>query len=100
MGASSCTKHRPDENQVTGMDSNSTSNIWCNVCQTDEYILLESASRRRRNGSGVWDVDYTCMHCDSFYGHEIEIEDLNASTAFAIITLMQEPGHSVRVNPG
>lgn len=82
------------------MDSDSASTIWCNVCQTDEYVLLERARRRRRNGAGVWDVDYTCMHCDSFYGHEIDVENLNAAMAFAIITVMQEPGQSVRVNPG
>lgn len=82
------------------MDSDSASNIGCNVCQNDEYVLLERARRRRRNGAGVWDVDYNCMHCDSFYGHEIDVDDLNAAMAFAIITLLQEPGQSVRGNPG
>lgn len=81
------------------MDDESAPAIWCDQCQTDEYVLLERARRRRRNGTSYWDVDYTCTHCDSFYGHEIEVENLNATMAFAIITVMQEPGVGVRVNP-
>lgn len=81
------------------MDSESASTIWCDICQTDQYLLLERARRRRRNGESVWDVDYICTNCDRFYGHEIEIEDLNATMAFAIITVVQQPGIGVRVHP-
>ncbi len=88
-----------DPSVLDAIRAKETDLIWCTVCHSDEYVLLERARRRRRNGLGVWDVDYTCMSCDSFYGHEIEIENLNAKMAFAIITVMQQPGTSVRVNP-
>jgi hypothetical protein len=90
---------KPDPHIMDAIQIGVTDSIWCDECQTDAYVLLERARRRRHNGEGVWDVDYTCMQCDSFYGHEIEIEDLNAATAFAIITVMQQPGESVRVHP-
>lgn len=90
---------KPDPQIMDAIQAEKSGRIWCSVCDTDEYVLLERARRRRRNGSGVWDVDYTCMSCDNFYGHEIEIEDLNATMAFAIITVVQQPGISVRVHP-
>lgn len=92
-------KTTSDPHVVETIQTEEPERIWCDECDTDEYVLLERARRRQRDGSRVWDVDYTCMNCDSFYGHEIEIEDLNARTACAIITVMQVPGHSVRVNP-
>ncbi|ALV44874.1 hypothetical protein MB46_04485 [Arthrobacter alpinus] len=91
---------KPDPHILATIEADASDRIWCDECHTDQYVLLERARRRRRNGAGVWDVDYTCMHCDSFYGHEIEIDDLNAATAYAIITVMQQPGTSVRVNDG
>lgn len=93
-------KTKPDPKVLEIIQTGATDRIWCDECGTDEYVLLERARRRRRNGIGVWDVDYTCMNCDCFYGHEIEVENLDVKMAFAIITVMQEPGTSVRVNPG
>ncbi|WP_139244215.1 hypothetical protein [Arthrobacter alpinus] len=92
-------KNTSDPHALERIQTGETDQIWCDECETDEYVLIESARRRRRNDAGVWDVDYTCMNCDNFYGHEIEIDDLNTATAHAIITVMQEPGHSARVNP-
>lgn len=82
------------------MGDDSASKIWCETCRTDEYVLLERARRRRRNGVGVWDVDYTCTNCDNFYGHEIKIEDLKPAMAMAIITVIQDSRQGARLNPG
>ena len=76
------------------MDSESKDRIWCDVCGTDEYILIEHAHKRRHHKTSVWDVDYWCTECDSFYGHDIRPETLTTPMAYAIISLVQH------VNPG
>ncbi|RAN79656.1 hypothetical protein B5P43_12760 [Bacillus sp. SRB_336] len=45
--------------------------IWCQGCGTDEFLLVERARWRRRHGEGLWDIDYFCTKCDSFYGHVV-----------------------------
>ncbi|WP_104086579.1 MULTISPECIES: hypothetical protein [unclassified Arthrobacter] len=46
--------------------------IWCGVCDSDEYVIIERARWYRLEGEGSWDIDYTCMNCDSFYGHVVK----------------------------
>ena len=65
--------------------------IWCQQCQSDEHIVIEGARRRKRNGGGIWDVDYCCTHCDSFYRHEIQLETLSKAMAHAMISVIQQP---------
>lgn len=67
----------------------STEVISCGQCKTDAYILIERASRRKRKGLVIWDVDYTCTNCDNFYGHEIRPEALSKAMVHALVSVIQ-----------
>ena len=58
--------------------------IWCEVCGSDEYIFIERARWRRRQGDGSWDIDYTCTKCDSFYGHLVKDADVTPALMAAM----------------
>ncbi|MGO4384910.1 hypothetical protein [Specibacter sp. RAF43] len=58
--------------------------IWCETCGSDEFILIEKARWYRRRGEGMWDIDYTCTNCDSFYGHVVREADTTAALIAAM----------------
>lgn len=84
---------KPDPQIMAKVQAPATERIWCDECQTDQYILIEEARKRRHHGESTWDVDYTCTNCDSFCGHEIQTETLTTPMAFAIIELVQRKGY-------
>lgn len=59
--------------------------IWCEVCGSDSYILIERARWRRRHGDGFWDIDYMCTNCDSFYGHVVKDEEVTPALMAAMV---------------
>lgn len=64
--------------------------IWCDVCGTDKYILIELARWRRRHGVEFWDIDYTCTNCDNFYGHVVKDPDVTPALAAALSVATNE----------
>jgi hypothetical protein len=76
-----------DKTLATGKDSK-VGRIWCDVCGSDDYILIERARWRRLVDEGSWDIDYSCTNCDSFYGHVVRESDVTQSlmAAMAIAT--------------
>lgn len=87
-------------NRITSTTNGSAANsggddesapLWCGVCGTDEYILIEMARWRRRRGTGAWDIDYTCTNCDSFYAHAVADEDITAALIAAMSVATREP---------
>ncbi|AIY00909.1 hypothetical protein ART_1310 [Arthrobacter sp. PAMC 25486] len=74
------------------MDGASKQRIWCEVCDTDEYILIEHAHKRRHHKASTWDVEYSCTECETFYAHDIFSETLTTPMAYAIIAIVQRSG--------
>lgn len=79
-------RHLPTEqgNLLENVQETPADRIWCDVCGTDEFVLVERARWRRRHGQGFWDVDYVCTRCDRFYGHVVRDQDVTPAVLAAM----------------
>lgn len=77
-----------DEKTPATVQDSKAGKIWCDACDSDDYILIERARWRRLFDEGSWDIDYSCTNCDSFYGHVVRQSDVTLSlmAAMAIAT--------------
>lgn len=73
-----------DPNLLKAVEESHADQIWCGVCGTDEFVLVEKARWRRRHGEGTWDVDYFCSKCDSFYGHVVRDAEVTPAILAAL----------------
>lgn len=80
-----------DAQVLAAVVSPASGRIWCEECRTDDFILIEQARRVRNHGDDIWDVDYTCMNCESFYGHLVDGSDVSAAFLAAMALVVQEP---------
>jgi hypothetical protein len=48
--------------------------LWCDECQTDERLIIESIDTLRPPRTGLVEVTYTCVGCGFFYTHAASLE--------------------------
>ncbi|WP_104086582.1 hypothetical protein [Arthrobacter sp. GMC3] len=82
-----------DEQILAIVQETKADGIWCVVCSSDKYILIERARWRHRIAEGSWDVDYTCTKCDSFYGHVV-MESVVTAALMASMAAATNDAHS------
>lgn len=82
---------KADQSVHASVEAATVSRLWCEVCGTDEFLLIEKARWRRRLGEGSWDIDYTCTSCDTFYGHVVKDSDVAPSLFAAMAAVGGDP---------
>lgn len=85
------TKTTIDHHLLAANAAPAAGRIWCAECHSDEFILIEQARRRRNHGADIWDVDYTCMKCENFYGHLVDGIDVSDEFLAAMALVVQQP---------
>ncbi len=88
-----------DPKLLAGAPESPADRIWCGVCGTDEFILIEHAAWRRHSGRGGWDIDYTCTNCDSVYGHAVRDADATPALLAAMAAARNEAAQDPAKEP-
>ncbi len=50
--------------------------IWCGTCRTAEHVTMDSIEPLKPPVTGLVDVAYTCVVCDTFYAHPATFQDV------------------------
>ena len=63
--------HPSSENSLSKKPS-----IMCTQCHTPKHLILESLESCTPRVNGRVSVEYSCGNCESFYAHDVPVQDL------------------------
>lgn len=61
----------PQKQPSNSMDQSMESRPFCGLCRTDEFLVFEHVLlliNPRRTASPVWELEFWCGKCETFYG--------------------------------
>ncbi len=67
---------------------------WCGTCDSDEFLIFETAAFPAGGPAGELDVSYTCTECEGYYAHQVPAGALDPKVLAGILPVPgdEQPG--------
>jgi len=62
---------------------------WCETCNSDDFLIIETAAIPAGGPAGAVDVSYTCTECDGYSAHQVSAGALDPKV---LARLLPDPG--------